>query len=65
MPGETIIALTLLRPKSGLQICTSKKKIILKAADLTAYYGDAGQKGHKLSKEMQNLISIEEVSLGN
>jgi topoisomerase-4 subunit A len=59
---ETIVALAILRSNAKLQICTNKRKIILNAKDLESYYGEAGQKGYKLPKELQNVISLEEIN---
>lgn len=56
---EKIIAVAILKKNSSLQIYTDKRKGLIKSIDLPYYIGEAGQKGRKLPKELQKVISIE------
>ena len=59
--GE-VIAVAILPAQSKLQIHTSKRKSILKSADLQSYAGEANQRGRKLPKELQKVIALEAIN---
>ena len=55
---DEIVAIAVLSENASLQITASKKKVVLLRDQLKPYYGQIGQKGHKLPKNLQKGVSL-------
>ena len=59
-----IVAATVLPKGYSLRITTAKRNSVIKHDVLKEYVGEAGQKGRKLGKDCQNVMSISAVKEG-